>query len=316
MHTLLKKFLGIASALAVGAILYIQALPLTLQTGWAITAKLDARAELCPWAKTVRFLPDMDAFEAAYAETSAAAVIWQTDEAAGLVQVEHPNWVPLWVPTPKADFPLLSYLVAEHDWMEAEMDEFRIRPGDVVVDVGAHVGTFVAKALSRGASKVIAIEPHPTNQECLRRNFAAEIEQGKVILVQEAAWNEESTLELHVGWEYNSGAHSISHDRGAGTITVRSRPIDEMLNELGIERVDLIKMDIEGAERQALLGSLDTLRDYRPRLLLETNHEVDDAEVLPEIARRAHPDYAIACGPCRLFQPEPNKLIPHMVVVY
>src|ERR1022692_3974724 len=57
----------------------------------------------------------------------------------------------------------------------------RVRPGDIVLDAGANVGVFTRKALQAGASKIIAIEPGPENVECLRRNFAAEIADGRVV---------------------------------------------------------------------------------------------------------------------------------------
>src|SRR5438477_858396 len=85
---------------------------------------------------------------------------------------------------------------------ENESDEYRfrstIKPGDVVLDVGANVGTDTKTALASGAGLVVAIEPEPLTLECLRRNLASEIRDNRVIVVPKGAWDKEDTLTLHV----------------------------------------------------------------------------------------------------------------------
>ncbi len=81
-------------------------------------------------------------------------------------------------------------------------------------------------------------------------------------------------------------------------------------DELGLPRVDYIKMDIEGSEREALKGAQGTLRKYRPRLMIDAYHRPDDPRVLPAIIRQAHSDYASFCGPCELAG---QRLVPHTI---
>ena len=64
-----------------------------------------------------------------------------------------------------------------------------MREGDVVIDVGADLGTFTRIALQRGARLVIAVEPDPVNAACFLRAFAKEIADGRVRLVEAAAWH-------------------------------------------------------------------------------------------------------------------------------
>src|SRR6202008_4958913 len=73
-----------------------------------------------------------------------------------------------------------------------------IRRGDVVLDAGANVGVFTRKALWAGAAKVIAIEPGPENLECLRRTFAAEIADGRVVIYPKGVWDKDDVLKLSV----------------------------------------------------------------------------------------------------------------------
>ena len=75
---------------------------------------------------------------------------------------------------------------------------------------------------------------------------------------------------------------------------------------LHLPRVDFIKMDIEGAEREALRGASRTLARDFPRLMLDSYHRLDDMQVLPAIIRQANPHYSIHCGPCE------ETLTPHV----
>ncbi len=71
-------------------------------------------------------------------------------------------------------------------------------------------------------------------------------------------------------------------------------PLDDFIAEEGVERVDWIKMDIEGAEQRALQGASATLAKFQPRLAICTYHRFEDAEMIPPIVLSANPDYLIS----------------------
>lgn len=179
--------------------------------------------------------------------------------------------------------------------------EWGIRKGDVVLDCGAHVGAFTHTALARGASKVIAIEPSPRNVECLRRNFAKEIAEGRVVVYPKGVWNREDTLILRQSDDNSAADTVVMQQPGAhpGEEVPLTR-IDTLVQELNLHRVDYIKMDIEGAEVPALEGAASTLQRWKPRLALAAYHKADDPETLPASARRAVPDYQMQCASCIL----------------
>jgi FkbM family methyltransferase len=179
--------------------------------------------------------------------------------------------------------------------------EWGIRPGDVVLDCGAHVGSFTHTALARGASKVIAIELSPRNVECLRRNFASEIADGRVIVYPKGVWNVEDTLLLRQT-DANSAADTVVMQQPGASDGERVplTRIDTLVQELALPRVDFIKMDIEGAEVPALDGAINTLKRWKPRLALAAYHKADDPETLPAAARRAVPEYRLRCASCIL----------------
>jgi FkbM family methyltransferase len=187
-----------------------------------------------------------------------------------------------------------------------------VKPGDIVVDCGAHVGAFTSQALSRGAAKVIAIEPAPDNAFCLEQNFAAEIAGRQVVVIKKGVWSSEGTLDLSLS-TLNSGANSfVQHGRG-GSLQVPVTTIDRLVADLRLQRVDYIKMDIEGAEREALRGGLETIGRWHPVLMLEMYHRSDDCAVLPDIVLSAFRGYHRVCGPCEMLPSDSRRLIPHVV---
>lgn len=58
--------------------------------------------------------------------------------------------------------------------------------------------------------------------------------------------------------------------------------IDRIVDELHLQRVDLIKMDIEGSEKPALQGAARTIRRFNPRLTIATEHNADDYKAIPD----------------------------------
>lgn len=205
---------------------------------------------------------------------------------------------------------LLSYLLAEHEWMEGVNEGEQVSRGDTVIDCGAHVGVFTDYALRRGARKVVSVEPEPTNAAALRRTFAKEIAEGRVIVVEKAAWSAETTLDFTLSTQ-NSGMNSAVMPQSGGKIAVSAVRLDTLMGELGVEKVDYIKMDIEGAEREALKGAEQTLKRDKPRLMVEFYHLSDDPEVLPKIIWGARPDYRQVPGP--VWRPKNGDCFPYVM---
>ena len=143
-----------------------------------------------------------------------------------------------------------------------ESGEVAIRPGDTVVDCGAHVGLFTKLALKQGADRVVAIEPDPANVACLESNLGPEIAEGRVVVVKAGLWNKKTRLTFHESLDGNSGKHTFVLELpNANKIEgLPVLPLDDIVANLKLDRVDFIKMDIEGSERFAIQVTMTSSR--------------------------------------------------------
>ena len=81
---------------------------------------------------------------------------------------------------------------------------------------------------------------------------------------------------------------------------VKLTTVDKIVSELDLQRVDFIKMDIEGSEQRALKGAQETIRRFKPRMAIASYHLADDNDKIPEIVRRARTDYQVEYTRCLL----------------
>ena len=158
---------------------------------------------------------------------------------------------------------------------------YRIKPGAVVLDCGANVGTFTRRALNRGAAKVVAIEINPESAEAMRRTFAKEIGEGRVVVYPKGVWDQETSLDLR--------ADSVVLPRNGSSRRLPVTTIDQIVAELHLPSVDFIKMDIEGAEKNALRGAKATLAKFSPTMAISAEHLPDDAERIPALVSELVP---------------------------
>lgn len=128
--------------------------------------------------------------------------------------------------------------------------------GDTVVDVGAGIGddaVAFARLVGRGG-RVIAIEAHPHTYRCLTKTIAAN-GLDNVTCVNAAVSDKDGMMAISTEANYLSN----SMHAGKATVQVPSRPLGRILSDLGAARISLIKMNIEGAETNALKGMREVL---------------------------------------------------------
>jgi FkbM family methyltransferase len=146
--------------------------------------------------------------------------------------------------------------------------------GDVVLDIGAHIGLFtieLARHVGR-SGRVIAFEPAPDLAERLRKNIERNRLGDRVDVVEIALGNESGSAILRAasGYPRDAGRRSL-FGHGVGVATVPVRTLDDLLASGELDTptgIHGIKIDVEGAELHVLEGMRVTLRHYRPRIVL------------------------------------------------
>lgn len=144
--------------------------------------------------------------------------------------------------------------------------------GGIAIDCGANIGSHtIAYAKKLGADgTVIAIEAGPIAFECLTENMRRA--EGAVVLVNAAVCEVHKGKALfHVTNMENVGASAVSETEDPEAFPVRTVTIDGLVLDAELERVDFIKLDVEGFELKALLGAQRTLKLFKPKLLIEFN---------------------------------------------
>ena len=173
---------------------------------------------------------------------------------------------------------LTAYLL--RDWVEPELRELHqlLRPGDVFIDVGANVGLFTLKGArlvgSRG--RVLALEPSATAYAELKDNLALNL-FATVTPIMAAASNEDGTAQLnHVDLGGDPQAFSLVNAANAnGGERVKTIRLDTLATERNLSRIDLIKIDVEGAEPLVIEGALGLLAAHRPAVIFECNAHIN-----------------------------------------
>lgn len=163
-----------------------------------------------------------------------------------------------------------------------------LRVGDTVIDAGACEGAFtlLAARMVGDRGRVVAFEPDSENAARLAANLARN-DLRNVSIVQKGLWRDERELRFHdaLGMWSKVADDDEPPDAGdaAGLSGIPVTDLDGELRRLGIDSVDFIKADIEGAELAFVEGAQETLTQRHPRLAIASYHIVDGAETWPRL---------------------------------
>jgi FkbM family methyltransferase len=159
-----------------------------------------------------------------------------------------------------------------------------------VMDAGACEGFFSLFAFEVGARKVVAVEPLEQLCSALRKTFAEHINAGRFQLIEGALGRTSGVVQLNLDPLHACDASVVYSTSG---ISVPSVTLDELGERHNLAEGGVIKMDIEGAEMDALTGAGQLLRVYKPKLAVAVYHEYDNAILCAGIIRDANPAYTI-----------------------
>jgi FkbM family methyltransferase len=182
------------------------------------------------------------------------------------------------------------YVVCEQYVEDTYQTTHTLTKGDVVLDLGAHVGAYTVKAATTVGpeGKVIAIEASEENSKLLRVNVEVNGLRN-VIALRKGVWNAKGTLQLRMST--TGGSHTLCADSSVfsgtgGWEEVEVDTVDNILRELQVPTVSFVKMDIEGAEVEALAGMNETLRTRGLKLAIAAYHKRNGIRTSESITRR------------------------------
>lgn len=141
-----------------------------------------------------------------------------------------------------------------------------VRPGSLVVDVGANIGFFTVR-LARWVGpggRVLAIEPEAGHVETLRARLRRRGLEDRATIVHGAATDRPGRTRLVL-----NRRHPGDHKIGENGVEVEAVTIDDQVDREGPRHVSLVKIDVQGAEELVLEGATRTIERYRPALFVE-----------------------------------------------
>jgi len=164
-----------------------------------------------------------------------------------------------------------------------------VQSGDIVLDCGAYIGDtalYFCEKMQRNG-KVFCFEPSPEIFEKLQRNIKVLSLADNAIPINRGLSNNEGKLTFSHN-EHMMGASRILSD---GEIEVDVTTIDRFVEEMNLNCVNFIKMDIEGAECDALRGGMNTIKHHRPKMAISIYHKISDFWEIPKIILSFDPNY-------------------------
>lgn len=169
------------------------------------------------------------------------------------------------------------YLFGAFEWSTVRACNRLVRPGDTVLDIGANIGahTLNLARLAGPSGRVIAFEPTLYAFEKQQRNIslnpalAGRITSKQIMLTESD--EEEPEPAIYSAWPLAASGQLHEHHlgRAEATIGAQARRLDSVLENLGVDQVDFIKLDVDGFECHVLGGATESLRRFRPTILME-----------------------------------------------
>lgn len=204
--------------------------------------------------------------------------------------------------------PYIVYLnIVSGSWSYSQDDvAIGVQPGDHVIDAGACYGdtSLLFAHLAGEAGRVYAFEFEAENLVIYQRNMAMNpLLKNRITLFDKPLW---STGGISVSVNNNGPGTKVTADAnekqpGKKLLTIS---IDGLVRSGAIEKVDFIKMDIEGAEIEVLKGAKETIVKYRPKLALSLYHSPQDFQRIPEFIKGLGLGYKFYFNHCTMHAEE------------
>ncbi len=171
-----------------------------------------------------------------------------------------------------------------------EVGGANLSKGDWVIDAGANIGVFsLHAAIQIGPTgKVFSFEPIREARDIIDVSASFNKMSSVIKTMPQALGNKTGTIEFKFQIDSAGGSSPVSTGEG---VVVPVTTIDTVVASEKIPKIDFIKMDIEGAECDALRGAAETIRRFKPRLAICTYHDPRHPKEIQDIILGIRPDY-------------------------
>lgn len=176
----------------------------------------------------------------------------------------------------------IDFILEQYSHKQNNKTIIGVESGDVVLDVGACWGDtalyFASKAGQNG--KVYSFEFIPGNLNLFNINLDLNPNLKNNIKIIEHPVSDNSNKTIYYK-DFGPGSEVVTQPFEGQTGSTTTITIDDFVKQNNVEKVDFIKMDIEGAEPYALKGAIETIKKYKPKLAIAIYHSMDDMVNIP-----------------------------------
>ena len=192
---------------------------------------------------------------------------------------------------------VIDFIIEQYAYKSANNAIVEVEKGDVVLDLGACWGDtalyFASKTGEKG--KVYPFEFIPDNIKLFNKNIALNPNLEKQIeLIQHPVSNKSGEKIYFL--DNGPGSRIVFEPFEGQTGFSTTISIDDFVRKNNIKKVDFIKMDIEGAEPLALVGAIETLKKFKPKLAIAIYHSMDDLVNIPNWINDLNLGYKLYLG--------------------
>lgn len=208
-------------------------------------------------------------FNRLFADTQPQSVIFRTRHSF-ILEADLSEFLQSWI-----------YVFGAYELPTVRFIRSYLKAGDVAVDVGAQIGylTLVMATADGGTTSVYSFEPEKNNIARFLRNM--ELNNLKnVTLLPKAASEHPGTIRLYLSADANAGTHSTVFVEGNVSerfIEIPCTTIDLEMDQQQVNRLDLMKIDVEGGEIDVLHGASETLQRFHPVVIAELSDVLQQA---------------------------------------
>lgn len=189
----------------------------------------------------------------------------------------------------KSEGVFLNFFLRQYEYAQC-----KVEPGDYVIDGGSCFGDMALQfAEATGENgHVFAFEFIKDNIELLNKNLMLNPKlSSRVTLIEQPLWSD-SVSNLYI-IEKGAASQVVLDEPDAYSQRICTASIDDLVQSNAIPRVDFIKLDIEGAELDCLMGAKNTIQRFKPKLAICLYHNIDHFVSIPKFVKQLVPDYKL-----------------------